>query len=84
MSVMSPLGAAKSVARLWGAMRSLRDARYAGAAGRNIAGSPLIAWVDLMGSKVRRFTLAPLPLLNEPLPLLSHFAEKRFEAKIGC
>jgi hypothetical protein len=27
---------------------------------------------------------APLPLVNERLPLLSHFGPKRFEAGIGC
>ena len=58
--------------------------RYAGAAGRNIAGSALVARVHLMASKVRVFALAPLPLVNEPLPLLSHFGPKRFEARIGC
>jgi hypothetical protein len=58
--------------------------RYAGAAGRNIAGSALVARVHLMASKERVFALAPLPLVNEPLPLLSHFGPKRFEARIGC
>ena len=55
--------------------------RYARAAGRNISGSALVARVHLMASKVRVFALAPLPLVNEPLPLLSHFG---FEAGIGC
>ena len=36
-----------------------------------------------MASDVGVFTLAPLPLVNEPLPLLSHFGPKRFEAGIG-
>ena len=35
-----------------------------------------------MASKVRVFALAPLLLVNEPLPLLSHFGPKRFEAGI--
>ena len=30
------------------------------------------------------FAFAPLPLVNERLPLLSHFGPKRFEAGIGC
>ena len=37
-----------------------------------------------MASKGRVFALAPLPLVNEPLPLLSHFGPKRFEARIAC
>jgi len=37
-----------------------------------------------MASKGRVFALAYLPLVNDPLPLLSHFGEKRFEAGIGC
>ena len=65
-------------------MRPRRDAGYAGAAGRHIAGNALIAWVYLMASKVRVFALAHLPLVNEPLPLLSHFGPERFEAGIGC
>ena len=51
---------------------------------RHLANAGLIAWVYLMASKVRVFALAPLPLVNEPLPLLSHFGPKRFEAGIGC
>ena len=58
--------------------------RYARPAGRNITGSALVARVHLMASKVRVFALAPLPLVNEPLPLLSHFGPKPFEAGIGC
>ena len=58
--------------------------RYTGGAGRNIAGSALVARVHLMASKVHVFALAPLSLVNEPLPLLSHFGPKRFEARIGC
>jgi hypothetical protein len=65
-------------------MRPRRDAGYAGAAGCRTAGNGLIAWVYLMVSKVRVFALVPLPLVNEPLPLLSHFDPKRFEAEIGC
>jgi 4-hydroxy-tetrahydrodipicolinate synthase len=49
-------------------MRALRDVGYAGAAGGNIAGNALIARVYLMASRVRLFALAPLPLVNEPLP----------------
>ena len=64
-------------------MRPRRDAGYAGAAGRHIAGNALIAWVYLIASKVRVFALAPLPLVNEPLPLLSHFGPERFEAGIS-
>jgi hypothetical protein len=64
-------------------MRPRRDAGYVGAAGHLIAGNALIAWVYLL-SKVRVFALAPLPLVNEPLPLLSHFGPERFEAGIGC
>jgi hypothetical protein len=30
------------------------------------------------------FTFTALPLLSEPLPLLSHFSQKRFEARISC
>jgi hypothetical protein len=65
-------------------MRARRHAGYAGAAGCNVAGNALIARVCLMASDVRVFTLAPLPLVNEPLPLLSHFGPKWFEAGIGC
>jgi hypothetical protein len=61
-------------------MRPRRDAGYAGAAGRHIGGNALIAWVYFMASKVRVFALASLPLVNEPLPLLSHFGSERFEA----
>jgi hypothetical protein len=49
-----------------------------------IAGNPLIARVCLLPSDVSMFTLTPLPLVNEPLPLLSHFGPKWFEAGIGC
>ena len=72
------------MAHLRGAMRALRDAGYARAAGCNITGNALVARVHLMPSKVGVFALAPLPLVNEPLPLLSHFGPKRFEAGIGC
>jgi hypothetical protein len=65
-------------------MRPRRDAGYAGAAGRDIAGNALIAWVYLVASKVRVFALAPPPLVDEPLPLLRHFGPKRFEPGIGC
>ena len=34
-----------------------------------------------MASKGRVFALAPLPLVNEPLPLLSHFGPKRFRGE---
>ena len=40
--------------------------------------------VYLMASKVHVFALSALPLVNEPLPLLSHFGPKCFEAGIGC
>ena len=36
-----------------------------------------------MASKGRVFAFAPFPLVNERLPLLSHFGPKRFEAVIG-
>jgi hypothetical protein len=63
---------------------ALIDTETAGAVGHHIAGNALIAWVYLMASKGRVFVFAPLPLVNEPLPLLSHFGPKRFEAGIGC
>jgi hypothetical protein len=50
----------------------------------HIAGNASIAWVCLMALEGRVFAFAPLPLVNEPLPLLSHFGPKRFEAWIGC
>ena len=71
----------------YGFLRMTRPANrvdMARAAGRNITGSALVARVHLMASKERVFALAPLPLVNEPLPLLSHFGPKRFEARIGC
>jgi hypothetical protein len=57
--------------------------RYAGAAGRDIAGV-LFARVHLMASKVRGSLLLPFLSPTKPLPLLSHFGPKRFEAGIGC
>jgi hypothetical protein len=47
--------------------------RYTGGAGRNIAGSALVTRIHVMASKGRVFALAPLPLVKECLPLLSHF-----------
>ncbi len=61
-----------------------REAECAGAAGWRIAGDALVAWVYVMASKGRVFALAPLPLVNEPLPFLSHFGPKRLKARIGC
>jgi hypothetical protein len=49
--------------------------------GRHIVGDALVAWIYFMASKVGVFALAPLPLVNEPLPLLSHFGPKHFEAR---
>jgi hypothetical protein len=59
---------------------ALRDAGYAGAAGCNIAGNALIARLYLMALEVGVFALAPLPLVNGPLPLLSHV---RLETRIS-
>ena len=65
-------------------MVALIDTETGGAVGHHIAGNALIAWVYLMALKVRVFALDPLPLVNEPLLLLSHFSPKRLEAWIGC
>ena len=65
-------------------MVALIDTETGGAVGHHIAGDALIALVYLMASKVSVFALAPLPLVNEPLLLLSHFGPKRFKAGIGC
>jgi hypothetical protein len=56
-------------------MVALIDTETAGAAGHHVAGNALIALVNLMASKGRVFAFAPLPLVNEPLPLLSHFGK---------
>ncbi len=61
-------------------MRCRAVRREAGCAGADA----LVAWVYVMASKGRVFALAPLPLVNEPLPFLSHFGPKRFKARIGC
>ncbi len=53
-----------------------REARCAGTAGWRIAGDALVAWVYVMASKGRVFALAPLPLVNEPLPFPSQFRPK--------
>jgi hypothetical protein len=65
-------------------MVALIDTETAGAAGHHIAGNALIAWVYLMASEGGVFAFARLPLVNERLPVLSHFGPKRFETGIGC
>jgi len=65
-------------------VRRGHDVMLAGPAGCHIAGDALVAWVFLMITEGRVFTLASLPLVDKPLPLLGHFRPKRFEARIGC
>ena len=60
-------------------MVALIDTETGGAVGHHIAGNGLIAWVYLMASEGGVFAFARLPLVNERLPLLSHFGPG-----IGC
>jgi hypothetical protein len=80
------LGPRQSSARLIEieGMAATREAGYSGPSGHHIAGSALIPRVYLIALNARVFTLAPLPFVSEPLPLLSHFGQERFEPGIGC